>query len=65
MFALAIVPELLRPLLRTVMIVGIGMAIAQQIAGINTAIYYAPTVFKFAGYHPRRPRFWPAASELE
>ena len=41
--------ELLSPLLRPAMIVGIGLAIAQQITGINTVIYYAPTIFKFAG----------------
>lgn len=41
--------ELFSPLLRMAMIVGIGMAIAQQITGINTVIYYAPTIFKFAG----------------
>lgn len=41
--------ELLGPLLRPAMIVGIGLAIAQQITGINTVIYYAPTIFKFAG----------------
>jgi SP family galactose:H+ symporter-like MFS transporter len=41
--------ELLTPLLRPAMIVGIGLAIAQQITGINTVIYYAPTIFKFAG----------------
>jgi sugar porter (SP) family MFS transporter len=41
--------ELFSKLLRSAMIVGIGLAIAQQITGINTVIYYAPTIFKFAG----------------
>jgi MFS transporter, SP family, galactose:H+ symporter len=41
--------ELLSPLLRPAMIVGVGLAVAQQITGINTVIYYAPTIFKFAG----------------
>lgn len=41
--------ELLGPRLRPAMIVGIGLAIAQQITGINTVIYYAPTILNFAG----------------
>jgi SP family galactose:H+ symporter-like MFS transporter len=41
--------ELLSPLLRMAMIVGVGLAIAQQITGINTVIYYAPTILKSAG----------------
>ncbi|MHB8631547.1 MAG: sugar porter family MFS transporter [Candidatus Limnocylindria bacterium] len=41
--------ELLGPLLRPAMIVGVGLAIAQQITGINMVIYYAPTIFNFAG----------------
>ncbi len=42
--------ELLSPLLRPAMVVGIGLAIAQQITGINTVIYYAPTILDFAGF---------------
>jgi len=41
--------ELLSPFLRPAMLVGVGLAVAQQITGINTVIYYAPTIFKFAG----------------
>jgi SP family galactose:H+ symporter-like MFS transporter len=41
--------ELFGPLLRPAMIVGVGLAIAQQLTGINTVIYYAPTILKFAG----------------
>lgn len=39
------------PALRPALIVGIGLAIFQQITGINTIIYYAPTIFEMAGVH--------------
>jgi SP family galactose:H+ symporter-like MFS transporter len=42
--------ELLRPELRRPLIIGIGLAAFQQLSGINTVIYYAPTIFGFAGF---------------
>ena len=42
--------ELLSPLVRPAVVVGIGLAILQQVTGINTVIYYAPTIFQFAGF---------------
>ena len=43
------VRELLGPRVRPMLIVGLGLAIFQQVVGINTVIYFAPTIFKFAG----------------
>lgn len=34
---------------RAALIVGVGLAIFQQITGINTVIYFAPTIFQSAG----------------
>jgi SP family galactose:H+ symporter-like MFS transporter len=42
--------ELVKPGIRPALIVGVGLAIFQQITGINTVIYYAPTIFQFAGF---------------
>jgi sugar porter (SP) family MFS transporter len=42
--------ELLLPAVRPALIVGIGLAVFQQFVGINTIIYYAPTIFEWAGF---------------
>jgi SP family galactose:H+ symporter-like MFS transporter len=42
--------ELLKPGVRPALVVGVGLAIFQQITGINTVIYYAPTIFQSAGF---------------
>jgi sugar porter (SP) family MFS transporter len=41
--------EVLNPALRHVMILGVALAVFQQITGINTIIYYAPTLLSSAG----------------
>ena len=37
------------PSLRLPLVVGVGLAIFQQVTGINTVIYFAPTIFQAAG----------------
>lgn len=43
--------DLVSPVVLPVLFCGIGLAIIQQITGINTVIYYAPTIFQAAGFH--------------
>ncbi len=43
------VRELVRPELRMALIIGVGLAVFQQITGINTIIYYAPTILQQVG----------------
>jgi len=40
---------LLLPALRRPLIIGVGLAIFQQITGINTVIYFAPQIFEASG----------------
>jgi len=41
--------ELLNPLVKPALMIGVALAIFQQVTGINTVIYYAPKIFQFAG----------------
>jgi sugar porter (SP) family MFS transporter len=41
--------DLLSPTVRPALIVGVGLAMFQQVTGINTVIYYAPTIIRSAG----------------
>jgi sugar porter (SP) family MFS transporter len=43
------VSDLLRPNVRPLLLLGIGLAAAQQFVGINTVIYYAPTILASTG----------------
>jgi sugar porter (SP) family MFS transporter len=41
--------DLLAPNVKRGLVIGIGLALLQQITGVNTVIYYAPIIFKMAG----------------
>jgi sugar porter (SP) family MFS transporter len=43
------VKDLVGPALRPMLIVGIALAVAQQFVGVNTVIYYAPTILSDTG----------------
>ena len=42
--------ELMMPAIRPALLVGVGLAVFQQVTGINTIIYYAPEIFQKAGF---------------
>ncbi len=45
----ASVRDLTKPKFRPLLVVGVGLALAQQFVGVNTVIYYAPTILSDTG----------------
>jgi SP family galactose:H+ symporter-like MFS transporter len=41
--------DVFSPAVRPALLIGVGLAVFQQITGINTVIYYAPTILQSAG----------------
>ncbi|HEX4058095.1 MAG TPA: sugar porter family MFS transporter [Galbitalea sp.] len=41
--------DLVKPAIRPLLFLGLGLAILQQFVGVNTVIYYAPTILKATG----------------
>ena len=41
--------DLKHPVIKAALVVGVGLAVLQQVSGINTVIYYAPTIVQYTG----------------
>ncbi|WP_034640102.1 sugar porter family MFS transporter [Desulfovibrio inopinatus] len=46
--------DLFAPAVRPALLIGVGIMVVQQATGINTVIYYAPTIFEMAGFESAR-----------
>ena len=47
---------------RKAVLVGVGLAIFQQITGINTIVYYSPEILRISGYSSARAAILAAAA---
>jgi sugar porter (SP) family MFS transporter len=43
--------SLLRPSVRPMLVIGIGLAVIQQVVGVNTVVYFSPTILTYTGLH--------------
>jgi len=50
--------QIFKPGLRFALLIGVSLAILQQITGINIVIYYAPKIFLKAGFDNAGSAFW-------
>jgi sugar porter (SP) family MFS transporter len=42
---------LMRPSVRPMLVIGIGLAVIQQVVGVNTVVYFSPTILTYTGLH--------------
>ena len=43
--------ELIGPVIRPALVLGLGLAMIRQLTGLSLATFYAPTIFELAGFH--------------
>lgn len=43
--------ELIGPIVRPALVLGLGLAMIRQLTGLSLATFYAPTIFELAGFH--------------
>ena len=52
------------PNFRRVIGLGVGLQLIQQLTGINVVMYFAPTIFKIAGFADTNAQMWGNVSPL-
>lgn len=53
--------ELVKNFPKKILVIGVALQIAQQLAGINSIMYYSATVMKLAGFNENSEAIWKAA----
>ena len=50
--------ELVRPGIRVALVIGLALAVLQQVTGINVMLYYGPEIFKRTGVETNQALLW-------